>query len=281
MYLDRASLKSSDFSALRQSFATLAEFLECSGVAHGDIQNENVMVSGSSLRLIDYDGMFVPGMVEGQGSEVGHKHFQHPGRTEQLFGPKMDRFSFIVVDVSLEAVAADASLHRKFREGGQAIIFKANDFADPSSSDVFRILGSMPVVRGSAKKLAASCAASVTNVPTPADFRDRRNIAIPVVPPIGAPTKAVPAQIYIGAFSVVDAKDFNAVLRRVGDKIELVGQIHSVKVGVGKARQRAWPPLRVYQLRNLEPRWRQDNRLVRGAREHEYAPNGGMGWKMD
>ncbi len=192
------------------------------------------MVSGGGLRLIDYDGMFVPGMTQGQGAEVGHKHFQHPGRTVRLFGPKMDRFSFIVLDVSLEAVAVDPSLHRRFREGGQAIIFKANDFSDPSSSEVFRILAGMPAVRDSAKKLAAICAAPVTDVPTLSDFRAGRNIPTPAATPVGASPRPAPAPVYIGAFEVIDAKDFNAVLKRVGDKIELVGKITSVKQGTAK-----------------------------------------------
>jgi hypothetical protein len=234
VYLDRTSLIPPTLASLRQAFATLSEFLERNGIAHGDIQNENVIVSGNALRLIDYDGMFVTGMVEGQGSEVGHKHFQHPGRTTKLYGPKMDRFSFIVLDVSLEAMQADASLHRKFREGGQAIIFKANDFDDPSSSEVFRILNGTPAVRESAKKLAAVCGASVASVPTLADFKAGRNISIPVVPPIGAPRKPAASHAYIGAFTVVDGKNFGAVLALAGDKIELVGQIVSVKRGIGK-----------------------------------------------
>jgi serine/threonine protein kinase len=233
-YLDVGSLTPLACAELRRSFATLADFLERNGVAHGDIQNENVIVSGGAWRLIDYDGMYVTGMAEGWASEVGHKHFQHPGRTVKLFGPKMDRFSFIVLDVSFEAMAADPLLHRKFREGGQAIIFKANDFADPSSSEVFRILSGMPAIRESAKKLAAVCGAPVTSVPILADFKAGRNIPIPAVSPIGTPAKPAPAHIYIGAFTVVDAQDFNAVLRQVGDKIELVGQILSVKEGIGK-----------------------------------------------
>jgi hypothetical protein len=233
IYLDRKSLTPTVLGNLRQGFGRLAEFLERNGIAHGDIQNENVIVSGSELRLIDYDGMFVTGMTEGRGSEVGHKHFQHPGRTTKLFGPRMDRFSFIILDVSFEAMQADASLHRKFSEGGQAIIFKANDFADPTSSQIFRMLNGLPSLRESAKKLAAICCAPVESVPTLADFKAGRNIPISAVPAIGVP-KPVVASVYIGAFDVVDAKDFNAVLRRVGDKIELVGQIISVKRGVGK-----------------------------------------------
>jgi len=67
-------------------------------MAHGDIQNGNIMMSPSGVKLIDYDGMFVPGMTPGNGSEVGHKHFQHPTRASGDFGPKMDRFSFIALD---------------------------------------------------------------------------------------------------------------------------------------------------------------------------------------
>ena len=79
VYLDRAASNSTAIGALRQTFATLAEYLERNAVAHGDIQNENVIVSNGALRLIDYDGMFVAGLPEGQGSEVGHKHFQQGG----------------------------------------------------------------------------------------------------------------------------------------------------------------------------------------------------------
>jgi serine/threonine protein kinase len=234
VYLDRVSLTPSKLTSLRQAFATLAEFLERNGIAHGDIQNENIIVSDNALRLIDYDGMFVTGMAQGQGSEIGHKHFQHPDRTTKLYGPNMDRFSFIVLDVSLEAMQADASLHRRFREGGQAIIFKANDFGDPSSSEVFRILNDMPALRESVKKLAAVCGTSVASVPTLSDFRAGRNIPTPAIPPVGTVLRPTPAQVYIGAFAVVDAKDFRAVLGLVGDKIELVGQIVSVKRGIGR-----------------------------------------------
>jgi hypothetical protein len=147
VYSDRTVTNSTAVGTLRQAFATLAGYLERNGVSHGDIQNENVIVSNGTICLIDYDGMFIAGLPERQGSEVGHKHFQHPQRETKDFGPKMDRFSFIVLDTSLEALQADPSLYRRFREGGQAIIFKANDFVDPSSSEIFRILEKMPTSR--------------------------------------------------------------------------------------------------------------------------------------
>ena len=233
VYLDRAALNKVEMAALRQAFVNLAGFLESNRVAHGDIQNENVIVSKGTPRLIDYDGMFVDGLPEGHGTEVGHKHFQHPGRGTKEFGPNMDRFSFIVLDVSLEALQIDPSLHGRFREGGQAIIFKANDFANPSTSEVFRALTASPALRESARKLAAVCGAPVTSVPTLTDFIAGRGIPVPVAPPIPGPSRPAPVA-YIGAYDVVDAMNFDAVLLRVGDKVELVGKVISVKHGVGR-----------------------------------------------
>jgi hypothetical protein len=232
--LDRISSNPITLNALRHSFSTLASYLEANGVAHGDIQNENVIVDNSSIKLIDYDGMFVAGLTEGRGTEVGHKHFQHPGRDIKLFGPKIDRFSFIVIDVSLEALQADPSLHPRFREGGNAIIFNANDFASPGNSEIFRILRGLPALRLSAEKLAAICDAPVSSTPSLEDFRAGRNVPVATITP--AITKSKPAALstYIGAFPVLDGKDFNGVLRRVGDKVELVGEIVSVKHGVGR-----------------------------------------------
>jgi hypothetical protein len=212
----------------------LAGYLERHGVAHGDIQNENVIIANDGLRLIDYDGMFVPGMEIGNGAEIGQKHFQHPGRTTKQFGPLMDRFSFIVLNVSLEALAADDSLHRRFREGGLAIIFKANDFADPASSDVFRILQGMSALRDSAAKLSAVYAAPVSMVPSLADFIAGRNIPVTIPIPAGRIAQPITPPAYIGAYSVLDAADFAAVVRRVGDRVELVGRIASVFRGIGR-----------------------------------------------
>src|SRR5262249_23848176 len=143
---------------------------------HGDIQNGNVMMSNGTIKLIDYDGMFVPGMRPGNGSETGHKHFQHPDRRVSNFGPAMDRFSFIVVDLSLKALIEAKSLYPKFREGGETIIFKANDFADPENSEIFRRLLAIPKLKEQARHFAAICEAPLAAVPTVDEFLAGRNI---------------------------------------------------------------------------------------------------------
>ena len=118
IWLDRNSGNRQALEKLRDEFAALAVFLEVHQIAHGDIQNGNVIVSQAGLKLVDYDGVYVPGMPAGFGSESGHKHFQHPDRTPAHFGPMLDRFSFIAVDLSLAALIEDPALYQRFRQGG-------------------------------------------------------------------------------------------------------------------------------------------------------------------
>jgi hypothetical protein len=219
----------------RTDFVAIARFLEREGIAHGDIQNGNVMVADGEIKLIDYDGMFVPGMHPGNGSETGHRHFQHPGRRVSNFGPGMDRFSFIALDLSLRALIEDRSLYSKFREGGETIIFKANDFADPQNSEIFRRLLAMPKLKGQARSFAAICEAPLAAVPTLDEFLAGRNIPAakaPINATLASATK--PAAAYIPAYPVVDALNFSAALQRVGDRVELIGRIVEIKPGSRK-----------------------------------------------
>src|SRR5262249_7308698 len=176
VWLDKHYASSADLQKARAQFQAISGFLEKEGIAHGDIQNFNVMMALKGAKLIDYDGMFVPGMAQGNGSENGHKHFQHPRRTFASFGPKMDRFSFIVVDLSLAALIEDKTLHPKFRNGGETIIFTANDFVDPNNSVVFQTLLNNPKLKNSTRNFAAICEADIGAVPTLEDFLNGRNI---------------------------------------------------------------------------------------------------------
>jgi hypothetical protein len=221
----------------RSDFAAIARFLELKGIAHGDIQNGNVMVANGDIKLIDYDGMFVPGMRPGNGSETGHKHFQHPDRRVSDFGPRMDRFSFIALDLSLKALIEDKSLYSKFREGGETIIFKANDFADPANSEIFSRLLAMPKLKEQARRFAAICEAPLAAVPTLDEFLAGRNIPAAKTQLKTQPSPAARPQAanYISAYPVVDALNFSAAMQRVGDRVELIGRIVEVEPGSRKS----------------------------------------------
>jgi len=147
----------------------------------------------------------------------------------------MDRFSFIALDLSLRALVEDRSLYSKFREGGETIIFKANDFADPQNSEIFRRLLAMPKLKAQAGSFAAICEASLAAVPTLDEFLSGRNIPAAKTPINATLTPAAkPAAAYIPAYPVVDALNFSAALQRVGDRVELIGRIVEIKPGSRK-----------------------------------------------
>ncbi|WP_148043620.1 serine/threonine protein kinase [Paracoccus methylarcula] len=213
---------------LRVQFGDLERFLRSKGLAHGDLQNGNVLVK-SDLKLIDYDGIYVPNMPLGQGAELGHKHFQHPMRAASGFGPEMDRFSFIVIDLSLRAISQDPELFSKY-SNGENIVFTANDFFDPRRSAAFADLKAIPALARDASNFASICAAPLKGVPTLEEFLAGRSIpAAPFIirSPAG-PEYSKRSTAYIGAYDVVDATSFAAVSKQVGNRIELVGRVKKV-----------------------------------------------------
>ncbi len=164
-YADGATIR-----ALWSSFRDLARFLADRDIAHGDLENGNVVVrNDGSLTLIDYDGMYVPEMSLGNGNELGHAHFQHPGRTPDNFGPRIDDFSFILIDLSLDAVARDPSLYEKFCNGDN-ILFQKSDFEDPGSSPLFRELRRIPPLADKVDDFESICRQPIERTPSLAAF---------------------------------------------------------------------------------------------------------------
>ena len=82
---------------LAEAWADLMADLEAMDLAHGDLQHGNVLVETAGealrLRLVDYDTMYVPALEGRESAEVGHRNYQHPDRTEDDFGPHLDRFA--------------------------------------------------------------------------------------------------------------------------------------------------------------------------------------------
>lgn len=104
-----------------------------SSVAHGDLQHGNIIVAKGHMQLIDYDGMFVPGLAGYPSHEVGHPSYQHPLRTQADFDLYLDNFSAWVIYLSLVAVALDPQLWTRMGAGDreERLLFRRGDF-DPS-----------------------------------------------------------------------------------------------------------------------------------------------------
>jgi hypothetical protein len=118
--------------------------LKAANMAHGDLQHENVVVVGDQLRLVDYDGMYVPGLAGNQSNECGHRNYQLPSRTGYDFGPYLDNFSAWVIYVSLLALAVHPELWINYQGGDNCLIFRKEDFEKPENSALLRDLNSSP-----------------------------------------------------------------------------------------------------------------------------------------
>ena len=120
--------------ALAHRWLAMTQALQKAGIAHGDLQHGNVLVTNGSLKLIDYDGMFVPALAGQTSHEVGHRNYQHPQRSETDFGPYLDRFSAWVVYVSLVALCVEPGLWKQVGAGDEYLLFRKEDFERPDAS---------------------------------------------------------------------------------------------------------------------------------------------------
>lgn len=133
---------------LQAKLISVSEDLERNKIGHGDIQCGNIIISGTSddfqVKLIDYDGMYVPDLAYKKSIEKGRSEFQHPKRTLNNFSPEMDRFSFWVMLTALEALKLDKTLWREVMQGGfntlDNFLFTIQDFLNPNQSTLFNRL---------------------------------------------------------------------------------------------------------------------------------------------
>ena len=123
---------------LAGKFSDLVRDLSEYGIAHGDLQHGNILVTPSGeMKLVDYDGMFVPGLYSLGASEKGHANYQSPLRTMASWGPDIDRFSSWVIYTSLSALALDPMLWQALHANGdEALLFHQADFSDRDNSRV-------------------------------------------------------------------------------------------------------------------------------------------------
>jgi hypothetical protein len=142
---------------LAREWSEMMQALQRAQIAHGDLQNGNVLVVNGALKLIDYDGMYVPALAGRPSTERGHPDFQHPARSSADFGPLLDRFSAWVVYSSLVALSIDRGLWGKLGGCEDRLLLRAADFADPGASYGFRALrrSGAPELAGLARKMTA------------------------------------------------------------------------------------------------------------------------------
>ncbi len=171
-YIDKGRM----LTALAQVWLALARDLRTARMAHGDLQHGNVILvpkeGAVSLKLIDYDGMFVPALSGSKSGELGHPNYQHSGRGDDPFHAEVDRFAHLVIYTALRSLAVGGrSLWERY-DNGDNLLFREEDFKAPGGSAVFRELWKLqdPSARALVGHLLLACEGPPRDVPLLADL---------------------------------------------------------------------------------------------------------------
>jgi hypothetical protein len=114
--------------------------LHHAGIAHGDLQHGNLIVSNDDIMLVDYDAMYVPALSGWKSNEIGHRNYQHPHRSANHFNESIDNFSAWVIYTSLICLSRGPQFWTILGAGEECLLFKQEDFVTPDNSRAFRLL---------------------------------------------------------------------------------------------------------------------------------------------
>ena len=152
---------------LGRDFFQMCTELREAGIAHGDLQHGNIIVAEEGLRLVDYDGMFVPAMEGMQSHELGHRNYQHASRSAKHFNANLDNFSAWAIYTSISCTALDPRLWDVLMGGDDCLLFRRDDFAHPEHSYAFNVLerNQNEDIRQLARHMRWLCHQAVDEVP--------------------------------------------------------------------------------------------------------------------
>lgn len=145
-YVEKQSKNPAALKDLAKRWVSMVQTLQRSSIAHGDLQHGNVLVSQGELKLVDYDGMFVPALAGRTSLELGHVNYQHPSRCDYDYGASLDNFSAWVVYLSLMAIAIEPALWRRANGGDDCLLLRKKDFSDPDTSAILKYMENSPVL---------------------------------------------------------------------------------------------------------------------------------------
>lgn len=125
---------------IAESFKDISLFLLDNNIGHGDLKHDNIIVDkDNNMKLIDYDGIYVPAFNNQISKELGTDSFQHPLRKSTDFNADIDHFSILTIYCSLIALSISPDLYLKFNDQ-QNLLFTKEDFLKPEDSELFKVL---------------------------------------------------------------------------------------------------------------------------------------------
>lgn len=166
---------------LQEKFRLMLRSLQENGIAHGDLQHGNILVRSQEIYLVDYDAFFVPGLEGKESKEIGHANYQHPARSASDFGPYLDNFSSLVIDLSLSALIEEPELWDEFDGGDECLLFRRKDFLEGKDSALFQRLLNHKAdhLRKGASHLLAYLSLSINEIPGLIESKELADSSMP------------------------------------------------------------------------------------------------------
>lgn len=199
------SLNSVEKVRFIRDFYIMCLELHEAGISHGDLSCLNIMVTDENkIRLVDYDGMFVPSMKRlYMQTTGGAESFQHPDRINSrsplVASPFDDHFSQLVIALSLWTAYFNPEITRKFDETN--LLFLPSDFNGSTSEARLRSL-----TQSDGWKEASRFVSAFGHI----------KVLMEALKSVGGPYSEVPSLISTVRESAIRASDFYAQLRQSG-----------------------------------------------------------------
>ena len=228
-------------TSLRASVLKLSEEVERGKFAHGDLNTGNLLVSPElrhGLKLVDFDGMYVPGMptgVAGAPGEEGTPGTRHPLRRRAHFGPDIDRFSCIVIDVCAAALAEAPDAWSSYNTDPSRLLFDETDFQQPSVSRAFKNLEARasPDLRRLLQQLMRVAVDPPEKCPTLAEFRRLAGGINPSETVVSLATATLASSVVTSPASqvrqlervVLDGRHFNQLRQACDSEVDVVAPV--------------------------------------------------------
>ena len=189
-------------AALVQILSKMGDWLELNRLGHCDLQHGNILLIPSqggrklALRLVDYDGMWVPALAGDPPQEFGHPDYQHPARAASgYYGPAVDRFSLLAIATGLRGVIAHGGELWNRYDNSVNILFAQKDYLDPHRSPLLAELSRSKddLVRRLCGALGEACAGPLDGVrPLSEILRGTALVSAPAGVPLAEPVEVLP-----------------------------------------------------------------------------------------
>lgn len=188
-YLDLIINNPTLIEKLQKKLLSVSRDLEKNSIGHGNLNMKHIRFVKEgpdyTLKLIDYDSMFIPAFKEKDSFSVGTSGFQHSMRLASDFSEKIDRFSIWVFITALEAFKIDPLLWKNSKENGfdkqTQILFTYRDIAYSKQSVTFQKLRryNNPSLNFYCDKLVEFCNATSLDAIEPPRLYEETETAIP------------------------------------------------------------------------------------------------------